>query len=145
MAGRQGYGPPTPASGNPPSPYSQRSPGYPPEQGLYRGTASANSSQIPLATYDQSPTYDAYCPSFTCLTVSHSSPRPSFHSPGSRFRVRPPLQSPVFRLCRLSLERCQHEPTWSLRRHTGIICTLPRLVFGTPDTHIDGGNRRYLP
>ena len=69
MAGRQGYGPPTPSSGNPPSPYSQRPGGYPPEQGLYRGTASANSSQIPLATYDQSPTYDAYCPSFTSLTV----------------------------------------------------------------------------
>jgi len=60
MASRPGYGPPNP-SGNPPNPYGQRPGGYPPEQGLYRGTASANSSQVPLATYDQSPSYDAYC------------------------------------------------------------------------------------
>ena len=68
MAGRPGYGPPN-ASGNPPNPFNQRPGGFPPEQGPYRGTASANSSQVPLATYDQSPSYDAYCLCFTYLAV----------------------------------------------------------------------------
>lgn len=146
MASRPGYGPPNP-SGNPPNPYGQRPGGYPPEQGLYRGTASANSSQVPLATYDQSPSYDAYCSCPAYLAV----PTPAhpnlffFHSPRSRFRLRFPLQSAVFRLCRLSHERCQHEPAWSLFRHTWILCALSRLVFRTPDTHLHGGNRGYIP
>ena len=69
MAGRPGYGPPNPP-GNPPNPYNQRPGGYPPEQGPYRGSASANSSQVPLATYDQSPSYESYCS--CCIHLVHS-------------------------------------------------------------------------
>lgn len=77
---------------------------------------------------------------------AHISPRPFFfHSPRPRFRLGPPLQSPVYRLCRISLERYQHEPAWSLLRHTRILCTLSCVVFRTPDTHLHGGNRRYIP
>ena len=112
MASRPGHGPPN-ASGNPPSSYGQRPGGYPPEQGPYRGPASANSSQVPLATYDQSPSYDSHCSYSTSLALPRSSPQPSFYSPEPRI-LRPPLQSPVFRLRRLPPERCQHEPTRSL-------------------------------
>ena len=68
-----------------------------------------------------------------------------FRSPRSRFRLRAPLQSPVYRLRRLSFERSQHKPAWSLRRHTRILCTLSCVVFRTPDTHLHGGNRRHIP
>lgn len=81
MAGRPGYGLPNP-SGHPPNPYNQRPGGYPLEQGPYRGTASANSSQVPLATYDHSPSYDAYCSCSAYLAVRRSSPQPFFIAQG---------------------------------------------------------------
>lgn len=79
MAGRPGYGPPP--SGNPPNPFIQQG-GYPPEQVPYRGPVSANSSQVPLATYDHSPSYDAFCPSSTHQMVNRSSSHPLFTAQG---------------------------------------------------------------
>lgn len=83
----------------------------------------------------------------TYLVVNRYSPQSFFFfcSSRSRFRTRPPLQSPVFRLCRLSYEWLQCQPAWSLCRHTRILCTISRLVFRTPGTHLNRGNRRHIP
>ena len=144
MASRPGYGPPNP-SGNPPNPFTQQQAGYPPEQGPYRGPASANSSQVPLTTYDHSPSYDALCSCFTYQTVNRSSPHLFPYSSRTRFGIRPPLQPAVFRLRRLPYEWHQRQPAWSLCRYTRILCTISRMVFRTPDTHLHGGDRRYIP
>ena len=48
-----------PANG-PPNPYTPPQGGYPPEHGPYRVPSSANSSQVPLANFDHSPSYDAF-------------------------------------------------------------------------------------
>jgi 1,3-beta-glucan synthase len=81
MASRPGYGPSNP-SGNPPNPFAQQQGGYPPEHGPYRGAASANSSQVPLATYDHSPSYDALCSCSTHQLVNRSSSHPLFTAQG---------------------------------------------------------------
>ena len=77
MAGRPGHGPPNP-SGIPPNPFTQQQGGYPSEQGPYRGPSSANSSQVPLAAYDHSPSYDAFCSCSICQMVNRSSSHPIF-------------------------------------------------------------------
>lgn len=81
MAGRPGYGPSNP-SGNPPNPFAQQQGGYPPEQGPYRGPASANSSQVPLATYDHSTGYDAFCPCSIYQILNRSSSHLCFTAQG---------------------------------------------------------------